>query len=78
MDQEGDLLAALPERRTAIRWLSRMIDTNDAPSVDALEPALARVFELAGSQVRSLDESYDDSAGSPVYTEGGRLSLIHI
>lgn len=51
-----------------------MIDTSKAPALADLRPALDRVFATARHKIASLDATYDDSRGSPVYTEAGRYT----
>ena len=48
-----------------------MIDTSNAPTLDALGPALDRVFALAGEKVALIDRDYDEAKGSPVFTVDG-------
>lgn len=44
------------------------------PRYDELSRPLQRLFELAGEKVALVDRQYDESAGSPVYTVGGRYT----
>ncbi|MBB5351712.1 hypothetical protein HNR46_001951 [Haloferula luteola] len=51
-----------------------MIDFSSAPSLESLAPQLDRFFSLAPSKIASLDGTYDDSKGSPVFTVGGKYT----
>ncbi len=43
-------------------------------SVEALQPAVQRVFEVAADKAERLDASWDDSRGAPVFTVAGQYS----
>ena len=51
-----------------------MIATTTAPAVADLKPALDRTFALAKRKIVSLDDNYDDSKGSPVFTYHGQYT----
>jgi unsaturated chondroitin disaccharide hydrolase len=51
-----------------------MIDLASAPSLADLEGGLARCFELAGTKIHLLDQTYDDAKGSPVFTVEGHYT----
>lgn len=51
-----------------------MIDTSKAPQLAELKPALEKTFALAKEKITSIDSSYDDSKGSPVFTDGGKYT----
>ena len=51
-----------------------MIDLHHPPQLDELKPQLDQVFRLAQQKVHSLDQTYDDSQGSPVFTVQGKYT----
>ncbi|MGF1531938.1 MAG: glycosyl hydrolase [Puniceicoccaceae bacterium] len=51
-----------------------MIDLADAPTPADLLPKLEDFFHLTKEKIDSLDQSYDDAQGSPVFTVQGRYT----
>jgi hypothetical protein len=51
-----------------------MIDLATAPSLTSLAPKLARAFELSAAKVRSIEASWSESQGSPVFTVHGKYT----
>ncbi|MGE9271046.1 MAG: glycosyl hydrolase [Verrucomicrobiales bacterium] len=51
-----------------------MIDLQNTPSLQSLAPQLDRFFELAKSKIESIDQDYDESHGSPVFTVDGKYT----
>lgn len=51
-----------------------MILLSSAPEIKSLKPRLERCFDLAGRKVASLDQNYDDTKGSPVFTVEGKYT----
>src|SRR5690606_21417198 len=60
---------ALPISHSAI-----MIQLDAAPQLDALKPKLNVFFELAKTKIRAIDQEYDNSKGSPVFTVEGKYT----
>jgi hypothetical protein len=48
------------------------IDSSITPS--SLEGSVTRLFELSAGKIRSIDDSWNPSAGSPVFTSGGKYT----
>ena len=48
------------------------IDLRVTPS--KLRPAIDRFLDLSGRKIRSIDKSWDPSAGTPVFTQAGRYA----
>ncbi|MGF1677783.1 MAG: glycosyl hydrolase [Candidatus Methylacidiphilales bacterium] len=48
-----------------------MIDLTSTPAMEDLSYPLDQLFSLAKHKITSLDQSYDDSKGSPVFTING-------
>jgi hypothetical protein len=51
-----------------------MIDTQSAPSPDALLPKLRRLFELSAAKIGALEAGWRPEQGSPVFTVGGQYT----
>jgi len=51
-----------------------MIDLATAPSLSALSPKLHRVFELSAAKIRSIEASWSEDKGSPVFTVHGKYT----
>jgi rhamnogalacturonyl hydrolase YesR len=51
-----------------------MIKLADAPSLQSLAPKLTRLFELSAAKIRSIEQSWSPTAGSPVFTVQGRYT----
>jgi rhamnogalacturonyl hydrolase YesR len=51
-----------------------MIDLQSAPALAALAPKLRRFWELSAAKIRSLEASWSDAQGSPVFTAQGRYT----
>src|SRR5437879_11195306 len=51
-----------------------MIDIHSAPDLCALAPKLHRLFELSAAKIRSIEKSWAESKGSPVFTVKGRYT----
>ena len=47
---------------------------DDTLTADALLPRIRRMWELSAVKIRSIDEEYDRSQGSPVFTVEGRYT----
>src|SRR4051794_2422930 len=48
--------------------------TDSKISLQSLEPAVRRMFELSAAKIRSLQDHWNPSAGSPVFTVSGRYT----
>ena len=51
-----------------------MIDINNAPALADLKPNLDQFFALAKQKIQLIDQNYDDSKGSPVFTVEGKYT----
>jgi hypothetical protein len=51
-----------------------MIDLQSAPSIAALAPKLRRLFELSAAKILSIENSWSESKGSPVFTVQGKYT----
>src|SRR5215472_9183551 len=51
-----------------------MIDIGSAPTMAALAPKLRRLFELSAAKIRSIEASWSESKGSPVFTVQGKYT----
>src|SRR5215831_19889886 len=51
-----------------------MIDIGSAPTMAALAPKLRRLFELSAAKIRSIEASWSESKGSPVFTVRGKYT----
>src|SRR6266545_3981033 len=51
-----------------------MIDLRSAPTLPALAPKLRRLFELSAAKIGSIEQSWSESQGSPVFTVQGRYT----
>ena len=51
-----------------------MIKLADAPALQSLAPRLTRLFELSAAKIRSIEQSWSPSAGSPVFTVQGKYT----
>jgi unsaturated chondroitin disaccharide hydrolase len=51
-----------------------MIQLNTAPKLESLAPGLNKMFALAKEKITSIDQNYDESKGSPVFTVAGKYS----
>jgi hypothetical protein len=51
-----------------------MIDIQSAPAISALAPKLRRLFELSAAKIRSIEKSWSESSGSPVFTVQGKYT----
>jgi hypothetical protein len=51
-----------------------MIDIGSAPAIDALAPKLRRLFELSAAKIHSIEASWSESKGSPVFTVQGKYT----
>src|SRR5215467_7549609 len=51
-----------------------MIALNTAPTLSALAPKLQRLFELSGAKIRSIESSWSEASGSPVFTVNGKYT----
>jgi len=51
-----------------------MIAANSAPALPSLAPKLRRLFDLSAAKIRSLESSWSESAGSPVFTVNGKYT----
>jgi len=51
-----------------------MIEFASAPDPSALAPKLHRLFELSAAKIRSIEKSWSESQGSPVFTVGGKYT----
>src|SRR5215469_10018830 len=51
-----------------------MIDIGSAPAIAALAPKLRRLFELSAAKIHSIEASWSESKGSPVFTVQGKYT----
>ena len=51
-----------------------MVDTQSAPSLNALAPKIRRMFTLSAAKIRSIESSWASADGAPVFTVGGRYT----
>jgi hypothetical protein len=51
-----------------------MIQLDNAPKLESLAPSLDKMFSLARDKVTSIDKSYDEAKGSPVFTVDGKYT----
>src|SRR5262245_36082469 len=51
-----------------------MIATQSGLTPAALKPKVERMFELSAAKIRSIDQSWNPSQGSPVITANGRYT----
>jgi unsaturated chondroitin disaccharide hydrolase len=51
-----------------------MIDLATAPSLSALAPKLTRLFDLSAAKIRSIEASWSEDKGSPVFTVQGKYT----
>src|ERR1700704_4833553 len=55
-------------------FAGRAMKLENAPSLESLQPAVRRVFELAGAKILDLDRTWDAGKGTPVFTVGGKYT----
>src|SRR4051794_35182776 len=51
-----------------------MIQVRSDLTAGALAPKVRRMFDLSAAKIRSLDQSWEPSQGSPVFTVNGRYT----
>ena len=52
-----------------------MLHINDTITPDDLVPNIDRLFELSAKKIRSIEDSWDSSRGTPVFTVDGQYSI---
>src|SRR5947208_10279063 len=51
-----------------------MVHLESAPALAALAPKLRRLFELSAAKIRSIEQGWSASQGSPVFTVHGKYT----
>ncbi len=52
-----------------------MLKINTTITPQDLVPKAERLFELSAKKIRSIEDSWDDSRGTPVFTVKGQYSV---